>query len=147
MAKLGHSMEGICLKAIEQYTEPAEVEPMIDSEPAEEGWESMKGGEMHNLEITGKFLNYAYEHIPTKYRNVYLGIVRYSVGYGEAYSRPMNQKEWAKSLRIGNKKFNSDVNWLIENGFIRCTKKRGFIETGGSAPLQYGPVFKEDFNV
>ena len=96
---------------------------------------------------SGYFLNYAYENVPSRYHYVYLAIVRYSVGYGDAYTKPMSQDEWAKSLGISKDKLNKDIKWLTDNGHIVHTKKQGFIERGGSAPLQYGPVFPDDFHI
>jgi len=97
-------------------------------------------------ENEGKFLDFMYEEIPSKYWDVYIWIIRNSIGYLKSKTKRINSKEIAKQIGIGKDTFYKKIKWLEENGFIKIVKSKGYIEGGGSLPNAYSPIFPYKYN-
>ena len=78
---------------------------------------------------------------------VYRAIVINSVKYGQPYTNSKSVSEWCKQYGMKRNTWIRAIQKLEEKGLIKKKKHKGFIDGGGSKPLQYGVVFPKNFNV
>ena len=110
---------------------------MSENELIKNGWQN-----------SGWFLNKAEsENLNIYEYRIYLSIVRYSVGYGDPYTKAMTQKQWSEKIGVSNKTFNKTIASLIDKKMIQKIGHFGKLKGGGSTPYMYGPIFPKDFNI
>ena len=108
-------------------------------ETTNNGWQNIGIFYIHlrnsNVKLTGK------------QSDVYMDIVRYSVGYGQPYINQMTQEKTAKLFKMSNKTLNKAIKVLEDNGLVQRVKDTSYIFGGGSNPERLGPIFPKNANI
>jgi DNA-binding transcriptional regulator YhcF (GntR family) len=90
----------------------------------------------------GIMAQYSFKNIRSQSkRDVFIGIVEESFGYGNAQTLHKTQEYWANMFDITRKTFNKIVRELEADGHIKINHKKGYMVGGGSVAYSYSPVF------
>ena len=110
-----------------------------NSEISNNGWQNIGIFYIHmrnsNVKLTGK------------QSDVYMDIVRYSVGYGQPYINQMSQEDTSKLFKLSKPTLNKAIKVLEDSGLVQRVKDTSYIFGGGSKPERLGPVFPKNRNI
>ena len=82
-----------------------------------------------------------------KQSDVYMDIVRYSVGFGQPFINQMSQTRMAKLFGMSNKTLNSAIKLLEDANLLKRVEDTSYIENGGSKPQRVGPIYPKKFHL
>jgi DNA-binding transcriptional regulator YhcF (GntR family) len=96
----------------------------------------------------GIMAQYSFKNIRSQSkRDVFIGIVNESFGYGNTQTLHKTQEHWANMFDITRKTFNKIVHELEDDGHIKINHKKGYMVGGGSVAYSYSPTFPKNARI
>ncbi len=90
---------------------------------------------------------YALKHIPHKYRDTYMMLVRNSFGYSKSQTIYATLGFWAEKSGASISAIKRHIHYLVKNEHVQVIKKHEFIEGGGKNPYAYRVSYPDVGNI